>query len=127
MAKKKMYNPQDIYFGCLTYNAGVEGYYYCSPEAFQKVIFEEGKVFYKQLNPKQGSMCREFYNGIEDAVSVQYLIPLTKLMPEIKHSEPVSRKLMNWYLLKYFVRFDQYNKPSTNVDQIMKKEYKPGK
>lgn len=124
MEKKKMYNPNDIYFGNLTYNTRTEGYYYCSPEPFEKIVLEDGAVAYKQLNERQGYTCREFYDGITDALSVQYLIPLTKLIPEEKHNQPISRRIIKWHLLKYWARFDKYNKTIVDIDDYIEEHQK---
>ena len=127
MSKKKMYNPREIYFGSLTYNTYTDGYYFCRPEPFTKIENEKGEELYQQLNSKMGIICRKFYEGIKDSASVQYLIPLTKLMPEEKHDELISRKLMTWYLLKYVVRFGKYNKPIINIEDFVKDEHKYNK
>lgn len=124
MKNKKMYNPKDIYFGCLTYNAKPQGYYHSGPLAFEKVVASDGEELYRELKSRKANVCREFYEGIKDYVSVQFLIQLTELMPKEKHGTLVSKKLINYYLLKYLVEFKKYDQSITNIEDYCKDKQK---
>ena len=81
---KPMYKPTEVYIGMITCNAGCDGYYTTSPEAFIKKIDGEGKLKYKKLNK-----CGQYPPYTKDTLnylSVSNIFCLTELVPEEKHN-----------------------------------------
>lgn len=90
------FDPKKVYFGCLTYNAKKDGFYYSSPETF--IETEDG---YLRLNSKSNDILKSFYEGTEEYLTVSNLFPMVNLMNENKISSAVSEHIISWYLLKY--------------------------
>ena len=60
MSVKKMYMPEQICFGEIRVKSPLDGFYSVSPEAFVKIIDDEGDIKYQRLNEKM-SMRDRFY------------------------------------------------------------------
>lgn len=124
MAKKegkKMYKPDDIYFGQVFVDTRIEGIFYTGPEPFIKQTDRNGNITYKRIN-NNGSY-KEYTELSKEYLTVGNLFCITRLMPEEKATDLISEKMIKLYLFKYkmksFVRRREYI--PTNQNQKVKK------
>ena len=96
---KAKYKPTEVYVGTIMCNAGNEGYYATSPEAFIKKIDQEGNLKYEKLN--RGEQFPMYTEGTPSYVSVSNICCLTELIPEDKRDQYMSETVIKLYLMKY--------------------------
>lgn len=115
---KIMYKPEDVYVGTIVCNTGDDGYYTTSPLPFIKITDREGNLKYKRLN-KIGQF-PEYSKNTINYLSVSDIFPLTELVPEEKHNQYMSEKIVNFYLLKYKLKNQFFKKNNTKDYQKIK-------
>ena len=93
----KYYNTKDVYFGCLTYNTGKEGFFKTGAEAFIKTKEDN----YLRLKAKNEIKLNEFSAGTEEYLTVSDLFPMIDMMGNKKIPDTVSESVINLYLLKH--------------------------
>lgn len=95
---KQKYNPKHIYFGCLTYNVGRDGYYKSQPEAFIRKTDENGDIVYQCLTRK--GKYSEYTKNTEKYLTISDAVCLAELVPEEKKDQYTSMLMIRLHLLK---------------------------
>lgn len=112
------YNTNDVYFGCITFNAEENGIWRTGTEAFIK----KGDKYIK-IKSKNNVELTEYIQGGDEYLTVSELYPIVNMMknkPNIP--EKISDNLINLYLMKHRInKNSELKRINTRLEQTRTK------